>query len=251
MIFNFFVNYFCNTLTKTGIKEADLFALLYLFDSYGHWENVVDGEIGKKIADLIYEKSNKEFKIIGYWSAGVRHYYGKKPINTIADVSGVKIRTQTSGVVSDYWKSIGSIPTSVAWGELYQALQQGSVDAAENAYPYFIPMDHHKTSNGKYISETGHDYTTRFLIVNAKKFEKMTDEQKETILKAAKEATEAERQAIYSEEDKYKKQAISEGAVVNELDRKPFIEAAREIQDELATELGITDMLEEIRNMAK
>jgi TRAP-type C4-dicarboxylate transport system substrate-binding protein len=236
-------------MTKTGIKEVDLFSLLYLFDSYEHWEKVVDGDVGNAMSDIIYEKSNKEFKVLGYWTAAVRHYYGKIPLNSIEDVKGLKIRTQTSGVVSEYWTSLGAIPTSVAWGELYQGLQQGIVDAAENAYPYLVPMEHHKTVNGKYLTETGHDYTTRLLLVNAKKFDQMTDEQKAELIKAAKASVEAERTAIYNEEESYKEQLIADGGVVNEIDRTPFIEAAIPIQDKTAKELGLEELLQEIRDL--
>jgi TRAP-type C4-dicarboxylate transport system substrate-binding protein len=236
-------------MTKTGIKEVDLFSLLYLFDSYEHWEKVVDGDVGNAMADIIYEKSNKEFKVLGYWTAAVRHYYGKIPLNSIEDVKGLKIRTQTSGVVSEYWTSLGAIPTSVAWGELYQGLQQGIVDAAENAYPYLVPMEHHKTANGKYLTETGHDYTTRLLLVNAKKFDQMTNEQKAELMKAAKASIEAERTAIYNEEESYKEQLIDDGGVVNEIDRAPFIEAAIPIQDKTAKELGLEELLQEIRDL--
>jgi len=125
-------------MSQTGIKEIDLLALPYLFDSYDHWEKVIDGEVGEEMADLINENSNNDFKLIGYWSAGVRHYYGKKPLDSIEDLKGMTIRTQTSGVVAEYWQNIGAIPTSVAWGELYQALSQNVVDSAENSYPYFV-----------------------------------------------------------------------------------------------------------------
>lgn len=234
-------------MTSTGIKEVDLFALPYLFESYDHWEKVVDGDVGQKMAELINEKSNNDFKLLGYWSAGVRHYYGKKPLNSMDDLKGLTIRTQTSGVVADYWKQTGAIPTDVAWGELYQALQQDVVDSAENAYPYFVQQNHHTTNNGKYITETGHDYTTRFLLVNGKKFDSFTDEQKEAILKAAEESVKAEREAVYKQEEEYKQKAIDEGAVVNEIDRTPFIELAKPLQDKAAEEIGVEDLLQQIR----
>lgn len=236
-------------MTQTGIKEIDLFALPYLFDSYDHWEKVVDGEVGEDIAKLINEKSNNDFKLIGYWSAGVRHYYGKKPINSIADLDGMTIRTQTSGVVADYWKSLGAVPTSVAWGELYQALQQKVVDSAENSYPYFVQQNHHKTANGKYITETGHDYTTRFLLVNGKKFDKLTKEQQDIILEAAKASVEAEREAVFAQEDEYKQKAIDEGAVVNEIDREPFIEKAKPLQEKAVKEMGVEDLYQKILDL--
>ncbi|HZH62221.1 MAG TPA: TRAP transporter substrate-binding protein [Metabacillus sp.] len=236
-------------MTQTGIKEVDLLALPYLFDSYEHWEKTVDGEVGDKIAQLVNEKSNNDFKLIGYWSAGVRHYYGKQPLQSIEDINGLTIRTQTSGVVADYWKKVGAIPTSLAWGELYQALQQKVVDSSENAYPYFVQQNHHKTVNGKYITETGHDYTTRFLLVNGKKFDSYSKEQQEIILEAAKASVEAERKALYDQEAEYKEKAIAEGAEVNEIDTAPFIEIAEPLQEKAAKEMGAEDLLKQIQEL--
>lgn len=236
-------------MTQTGVKEVDLLALPYLFNSYDHWKKVIDGDVGQKLAGLINQKSNNDFKIVGYWSAGVRHYYGKKPLNSMADLKDMKIRTQTSGVIADYWKSLGAIPTSVAWGELYQALQQKTVDGSENSYPYFIQQNHHKTDNGKYITEIGADYTTRFLLVNGKKFDSLTKEQQQIILEAAKESVETERASVISQEKEYKEIAIKDGAVVNTLDRAPFIEKALPIQDKFAESIGAQEIIKQIRSI--
>ena len=238
-------------MTQTGVKEVDLLALPYLFESYDHWESVVDGDVGEQMADLINEKSNNDFKLVGYWSAGVRHYYGKKPIESMKDLKGMSIRTQTSGVVSDFWTQAGAVPTSVAWGELYQALQQNVVDSSENAYPYFVQQNHHKTDNGKFVSETAHDYTTRLLLVNGKKFDEMTDEQKDALIAAAEASVEAEREAVYAQEEEYKQKAIDEGATVNEIDTAEFIEIALPIQEKLAKDIGAEEMLESINSQRK
>jgi TRAP-type C4-dicarboxylate transport system substrate-binding protein len=235
-------------MTASGIKEVDMLALLYLFENYDHWVKAIDGEPGQEVADIIYEKSNGDFKIIGNWSAGVRHYYGKKPVNTLEDVKGLTIRTQTSGVVSEFWKKAGAIPTSVAWGELYQALQQGVVDSAENAYVYLVQQNHHVTKNGKYLSETAHDWTTRFMLINGKKFSKYSEQQQSIILEAAKASVEAERAAVKRDDVTHKQKAIEEGMVVNELDIKPFIELAIPIQDKLAKELNLEDLLQKFRD---
>ncbi|MBG9446810.1 TRAP transporter substrate-binding protein [Cytobacillus firmus] len=236
-------------MTQTGIKEIDLLALPYLFDSYEHWEKVVDGEVGEEMKKLVQEKSNNDFKLVGYWSAGVRHYYGKKPIEKMEDLKGLTFRTQTSGVIADYWKETGAIPTSIAWGELYQALQQNVVDSSENSYPYFIQQNHHKTDNGKYITETGHDYTTRFLLVNGKKFDSYTKEQQDILLEAAEASVQAEREAVYAQEEEYKEKAIAEGAVVNEIDRTPFVELAEPMQGKAAKDMGAEELLKKIKDL--
>jgi TRAP-type transport system periplasmic protein len=233
-------------MTQTGIREVDLFSAPYLFTSYNHWLNVVDGEVGEEMGNIINEKSNNSFKLLGYWTAGVRHYYGKKPLTSVEDLKGVSLRTQTSGVVSEFWEATGAIPSSISWGELYQGLQQDVVDSSENAYPFFVQQSHHTTPNGKYITETGHDYTTRFLLINGEKFDQYSKEQQEVILKAAEASVKAEREATNAQDISYKEKAIEEGATVNEIDTKPFIEIARPILEDFAKEIEVEDLLQKI-----
>ncbi|UJL45573.1 TRAP transporter substrate-binding protein [Virgibacillus sp. NKC19-16] len=236
-------------MTQTGIREVDLFSAPYLFNSYEHWEKTVDGEVGQEMAEIINEKSNNSFKLLGYWSAGVRHFYGKAPLESVDDLQGVSLRTQTSGVISDFWEATGAIPSSISWGELYQGLQQDVVDSSENAYPFFVQQAHHTTPNGKYITETAHDYTTRFLLTNGEKFDSYSEEHQDIILQAAEASVETEREVTSAQDVEYKEQAIEEGAVVNEIDREPFIEIAKPIQDEYAEEIGVEEMLQKIRDL--
>ncbi|SDX93599.1 TRAP transporter substrate-binding protein [Salimicrobium album] len=236
-------------MTSSGIDQVDLFAFPYLFESYEHWEKTVQGEVGDEMAQIINEESNNDFRMLGYWTAGVRHYYGDEPLQKMSDLEGKKIRTQTSGVVANFWEETGAVPSSVAWGELYQALQQDVVDAAENAYPYFVQQDHHQTPNGKYITETGHDYTTRFLMISGDTYDNLTDEQKEIIDKASEASVEAEWEELHAQEEEYKQQAIDDGAEVNQIDRQPFIDLAKPIQDKVAEKIGVTDLLKKIREI--
>ncbi len=234
-------------MTQTGIREVDLFSAPYLFKDYDHWLNVVDGEVGQQMGELINEKSNNSFKLLGYWSAGVRHFYGKKPIESTEDLKGVSIRTQTSGVIGDFWKELGAIPSSISWGELYQGLQQDVVDGSENAYPFFVQQSHHATPNGKFITETAHDFTTRFLLINGEKFDNYSQEHQDIIMKAAEASVKAEREATNQQDVDYKEKAIEEGATVNEIERQPFIDIATPIIEKFAKEIEVEDLLEQIR----
>ncbi|MFC7319557.1 TRAP transporter substrate-binding protein [Halobacillus campisalis] len=238
-------------MAQTGIREIDLFAMPYVFEDYDHWEKTVDGNVGEQVAQAINEKSNNDFKMLGYWSAGVRHYYGKKPLESMEDIQGMKFRTQTSGAIADYWEETGAVPTSVAWGELYQAMQQGVVDSSENSYPYFVQQNHHKTKNGKYITETAHDYTTRFLLTNGNKFDEYSKEQQDILLRAAEAAVEEERNVDTEQEEQYKQQALDDGAVINQIDRQPFIDLAEPIHKHTAEDIGesATELLQEIREL--
>lgn len=237
-------------MSSAGVSEVNMLSLLYLFEGFSHWEAAMDGEFGSAMTDVILQKTNNKYRIMGYWSAGVRDYYGKVPITSAADVNGLTIRTQTSGVVSSYWTSLGAQPMDIGWGDLYDVLNSGGVDSAENDYTNLMLKEHHTTANGKYICETHHDYTTRLFIMNGDFYDSLTSEQKNWIDTAALAATLQERAVTYDMMDSSKAQCISEGAVTTDYDKMDiasFQEPAMAIQDSYAAENGLGDYLDMIR----
>ncbi len=237
-------------MSGLGVSEVNMLSLLYLFNGFSHWETALDGEFGSTMSDIILQKTNNKYRIMGYWSAGVRDYYGKQPITTAGDVAGLTIRTQISGVVNDYWVGLGAVPVNVGWGDLYDALKNNEVDSAENDYTNFMLKEHHKTENGKYICETHHDYTTRLFIINGDFYDSLTNEQKNWIDTAALAATLQERSVTYEMMDTSKAQCIADGAIVtdyDDIDIESFRAPAIEIQDRYASENGLTSYLEMIR----
>lgn len=241
-------------MTAIGVPEVDMFSLNYLFDSFDHWEKCMDGEFGDKMKEIVKEKTGNNFRIMAYWSSSVRDYYGKKPVTKPEDLKGMTIRTQSSQVQQDFWKACGAIPTSVAWGELYQALQQGVVDSAENDYTSFMLKEHHKTQNGHYISETHHDYTTRLLLMNGSFYDGLTDEQKAWIDEGVEECTKEEREVVYRMFKESKEKVIADGAEVTnfeDVDIDAFKALALPIQDKFAQDNNMTEELEMIRAAAE
>ncbi len=241
-------------MTSLGVNEIDMFSLLYLFDSFDHWTACVDGEFGNAMKDIVTEKTQDRFKIMGYWTASVRDYYGKKPITKPEDVKGMTIRTQTAPVVQQFWTECGAIPTSVAWGELYQALQQGVVDSAENDYTSFRLKEHHKTPNGKYVCETHHDYTTRLFLTSGTYYNSLTEEQKGWLDEACRIATEEDRDVTIRMFEESKEKVIADGGQVTnfeDMDIDAFKAIAIPIQDKFAAENQMEEYLEMVRKAAK
>ncbi len=237
-------------MSSAGVSEVNMLSLIYLFNGFSHWEAAMDGEFGSAMKDVILQKTNNKYRIMGYWSAGVRDYYGMKPITTPSDVQGMTIRTQTSGVVSEYWTGLGAQPVNIGWGVLYDALKNKEVDCAENDYTNLMLKQHHTTANGKYICETHHDYTTRLFIMNGDFYDKLTSEQKNWIDTAALAATLKERSVTYDMMDSSKAQCIAEGATVTDyskMDIAAFKEPAISIQDSYADANGLRSYLEMIR----
>ncbi len=238
-------------MSSAGVTEVNMLSLLYLFDSFSHWEAAMDGQFGSAMTDIILEKTRNQYRIMGYWSAGVRDYYGKVPVTTAADVEGLTIRTQTSGVVWEFWTGIGAEPVNVGWGDLYDALNNNEVDSAENDYTNLMLKEHHTTPNGKYICETHHDYTTRLFIMNGDFYDSLTSEQKNWLNTASLAATLQERAVTYDMMDSSKAQCIAEGAVVTDYDKidiNSFKEQAVAIQDNYADSNGLRTYLEMIRS---
>lgn len=237
-------------LTSLGVAEVDIFSLNYLFNNFAHWGKVLDGPFGSELAGIVNQKTNGKIQILGYWSAGVRNYYGKKPIHSPKDLKGMTIRIGSSPVQQQFWKGCGAIPASVGWGVLYDALNTGKVDSAENDYTNMSLKNHHKAKNGKYICETEHDFTTRLMLVNGDFFNKLTPAQKKWIEQAASYATQVERQKTFEQASGSKAKTIAEGAVVvenSDIDTAAFKAIALPIQDEFAKKNGMERFLKMAR----
>ena len=229
------------------VKEADIFSLLYLFKDFGHWQRVLDGSIGEKVAEVVENKT--DFKFLGYWSCGVRHYFGNRAVKIPADLDGVKIRVHTSPITRDTWMTLGAQPTNVAISELYQALQNKVVDAAENSVLYIYKMKFIEVS--RYVSLTGHSYGVRFLLMNDRKFKKFSDREKLIVEKAGLEATRAEREADFLDQKKYMNILLKAGTKINTVDKDAFIKKTSPIRERAVKKLGMEDMLAQIANLAE
>lgn len=234
-------------MSSTGVKEFDVLSLLYLFDSFEDWESKIDGEFGETMKKLVSEKTDNEYKIIGYYSSGVRNFYGKRPIVEPQDAKGLNIRTQGSKVQHEFWISCGANPISVGWQELYQALNTGTADAAENDFTSMSLKEHHKTPNGKYTSLTNHDFTTALILVNGKRFDQFTEEQQMWILEACNQSVRYQRDVVYEMAKESKDRILKDGGEINEVNLEAFKRIGREIQDKFAKENNMQELLELVR----
>ncbi|GAK05131.1 TRAP-type C4-dicarboxylate transport system, periplasmic component [Geomicrobium sp. JCM 19037] len=227
-------------------QEVDLFSMPYLFTSYEHWLAVVDGDIGEEMSQMVESETN--LQVLGYWTAGVRQYYGAQPVEEVEDLRNVSIRTQDSPGIQDSWSALGALPVSVAWDEMYQALQNRVVDASENDFTNVYQSSHHEVT--PYISLTDHDFTTRFFLTSDVVMERFTDEEQEMIEIAAEVATEAAREADLQLAESSLEALEDEGAIVNEVDIEPFIEQTQSVRERIAEELDAVELYEAIQELA-
>lgn len=170
--------------------EISVLGLPYLFRDDAHMNQVLKGEIGKEL--LV---STEKFWLRGlcFYDAGKRSFYTKsKPITNPEDLAGLKIRVQESKMAINMVRGMGGSPTPVAYGELYTALQQGIVDAAENNPPSFYNSRHYEVC--KYYSIDEHTAIPDVVLVSTKVWESLNMEEQNWLQEAANES------AVYQEE---------------------------------------------------
>ena len=218
-------------------KRIQVLDLPYLFTTRKAAFDAVDGELGQKLNAYL---SKKGFEVLGYQENGFRHVTNsKRPIKTPADLKGLKIRTMENPMHIAFFKELGANPTPMSWGELYTALQQGTVDAEEN--PYAMIDDGKFYEVQKYVSETGHVFSYEILIANKKFMDKLPADLRKVVVDAAHKAIMTQRARLEKEEAAFKAKVTKAGLTANELtleQKKPFVDATKKVYAQFENELG-------------
>ena len=146
-----------------GLREFEVFDLPYIFDDYNQLHKVTQGPVG---AGLLKKLDSKGIVGLAYWDNGFKVMSANKAIRMPADYKGLKMRIQSSKVLGDQMKALGSIPQVMAFSEVYQALQTGVVDGTENPPSNFYTQKMQEVQ--KYLALTNHGYLGYAVIVNKK-----------------------------------------------------------------------------------
>lgn len=185
-------------------EQADKFALS---DPYMAW-----GDELKEKAGLVMLASN--------WCQGARHALTQKPIKTPADLSGVRMRTIGAPVWIETIRAMGAEPTPIAWGEVYSALQLGTIDAAE-AQPTAI-RGAKLYEVVKHVTKTGHIQLVTALVISAEAWNQLTDDQKKIVRSLAVENGRYASGLTISMGDEALAEVAATGVTVSEVDLAPF-----------------------------
>ena len=234
----------------TIIPELGLMSVAYLFKDRGHVERVInDAKFSTKLDKIIADK-NLGLRRIGYYTSGVRNIYSRKgSVESPDDLKRVKIRVQNNPVEVTVWKTFGAIPTPMNFGEVYQALQSGVIDAAENGLAVVDSNKHYEAA--KFISQTEHQYGVNPLFMNEKKLKSLPADLQALVLQAALDASVYERKKdaefVAAAVDRLK----SKGAILTKPDKTKFIALIAPIQDQVAKDIKATELLTVLRSNAK
>ena len=225
--------------TSTGpmegfVPKIKIYGIPYLFRDSGHYWRVLNSPIGKM---LLAEGAKKGLKGLCYYDAGARSFYAKKPINTPADLRGLKFRVMNSPMAMQMVKTMGGSPTPIPWGELYTSLDQGVVDGAENNPPSFETSRHYEICKFYILDE--HVRLPDMLLISTKVWNELGPEFQQILQEAVDESVEHQRKLWVEAEKAALEKVQAAGVKVIRPDKQPFIKSVQPMWKEYEnTELG-------------
>jgi len=204
------------------VPAANVVSLPFVFKDVDHMFRVLNGAPGEQIAAGMAEQG---LYPLAWYDAGARSFYnGSAPINTPADVEGMKVRVMNNDLFTGMIAELGGNPSPMAFAEVYQALKTGVVDGAENNWPSYESTGHFEVAG--YYSLSQHLIIPECICINADTYAGLSDEMKAAVTEAA-QASAAEQRELWAAREEASREAVeAAGVVVNEIaDKAPFQDA--------------------------
>ena len=226
--------------TSTGpvgnfVPDTLLTDIPFLFRDYAHADAVLDGPIGQQILDQFPKNG---LVALAWGENGFRNLTNsKRPVRTPEDARGLKVRTMENQVHMTAFRTLGVLPTPMAFPELFTALQQGTVDGQEN--PIGVILGAKFPQVQKYLTISQHVYSPALILMSPAVWNKLSAEEKTAFKEAAKVGAQAMRSKAREDAengvDELRKQGME---VVTDVDRKAFEEALKPAFAEYAKKFG-------------
>jgi tripartite ATP-independent transporter DctP family solute receptor len=229
------------------VPEFNVFNLPFMFRDAAHMEKVIDGPIGDDLLNKLSEHPTANLIGLCWMNAGTRHVYNsKKPIRSVEDLKGLKIRMMGNPVFVDTMNALGGNGVSMGFDQVVNAMQTGVVDGAENNEPTYTTGQHYRYA--KYFSLTGHLMIPEVLVFSKKVFAALAKDDQELIRRLARDAQQEERTLWYEMEKKSIAQMKEAGAeIIDIADKKPFQAAVKPVWDKYGAQLSA--LIDRIQNV--
>jgi len=229
------------------VRKYGLLSVSYLFTDDKHFLKTLNDPEFLKLFDAMTAEANPGFRRAGLITPGARHYYSNKgPVNSIEDLSQIKMRVMASPVESKVWGTLGTSPLAIPFGDLYTGMQTGLVQAAENSPGSYALNKHYEVA--RFFSLTGHQWPISGIFISDVTWNKLSDKHKAVITKVGNEISNfSVKDAVESDAKVLEDMQAKNGVKVNKVDTAPFVEKLSVLQDDVAKELGVTEMLARIR----
>ncbi|MDR3370052.1 TRAP transporter substrate-binding protein [Rhodoferax sp.] len=228
------------------VPESTIPSLPFLFRDIDHLRKTMYGAQGDKIL-AGFDKAG--FIGLALYESGARSVYAKKPIKSLADMKGIKLRVIPSDLMVSLVKAMGASPTPMPFDEVYTGLKTGLIDAAENNYPSYDEAKHYEAA--PVYSETMHVMTPEVLVFSKKIWDTLTKEEQASIRKAAKASVPYYVNLWEAKEKEAKDFVVKNGATIipaSAIDRKAFVEAEKPVWDKYANTPELKALVQEIVN---
>src|SRR5678815_1116339 len=169
----------------TIVDEMNVFNMPFVFKDEAQMRKVIDGPIGKELLDKV-SNSSARLIALGWMDAGTRNVYSDKPVTKPADLKGMKIRTMGNPIFVETMNAMGGTGVAMGFNELYQAMQTGVVDGAENNEPTVLAQNHYQVK--KVYSLTGHLIIPEIFVFSKKTWETLSKDDQALLRKVSREA---------------------------------------------------------------
>lgn len=220
-------------ITAHGVAAAyepklAILELPFLFQSVDKVGNVLDGPIGEELAK---DMPAKGLRLLAYWDNGLRHITNSKhPIETPADLQGLKIRTPESTMTVSICKALGANPAPLPFTEIYFALSQGRFDGQENPLVNIYTAKFNEVQ--KYLSITNHKYESTPFLINENTWQKLPSDVQGILKVGAKKFAAEHRKLNQEVESKALADLAAQGMIISRPDIQPFREATQVVYNE-------------------
>ena len=201
------------------VPDYKVLSVPYLFRSKAHSHIFYDSGVGR---EFLNKGADYRLRGLCFYDAGSRSFYTKElPIETPADLKGLKIRVQKSNMAVSMVQQLGGAPTPISWGELYTALQQGVVDGAENNLPSFQTSKHYEVC--KFYSFDEHTAVPDVLLVGTETWSRLTLQEQQWLQEAANASAVYQRKAWAKAEEDALRIIKEAGVQVTYPEKEPFV----------------------------
>ncbi|UKV15121.1 TRAP transporter substrate-binding protein [Thalassospiraceae bacterium SW-3-3] len=216
------------TITGESLQNwapmAALLAVPYAYQTLEDMDAVASGEIGDKIEQQIVEKAR--IRPIAYFARGPRNLTSNREIKSPDDLNGLKLRVPNVPLFVDVWKSLGAQPTPMAFSEVFTSLQAGTIDAQENPLALIDSASFNEVQ--KFVNKTEHVRSWIYLTISEITWGKLSDDDKEAVMEAAKRAQAYERDLFSADEERLTKELQAKGMTFVEVDTQAFAQKAKD-----------------------
>lgn len=210
------------------VPEVNVFNMPFVFRNEAHMRAVIDGPIGQEMLDKI-SASPAKMVGLGWMDGGSRSLYTKKPVRTMADLKGQKIRMMGNPLFVDTMNAMGGNGISMGYGEVFTAIQTGVVDGAENNPPTLFTANHYQ-AGAKYYTQTNHLIIPEIFVMSKVTWDKLSKDDQALVKKFSREA-QMEQRALWDKSvADYTTKLKAAGVEFIAIDNKPFYDATAPVR---------------------